>query len=108
MNQQSAGRRKWNGRNARAPSVIGEMAAEEPEKAKVEILEAFERARGRMIGAAVDLALSRRHLIRLIWLLDIWPAVDEIRERWARGDVETPVTRMLAGSHLDVTPTPAS
>lgn len=93
--KQSAGRRRSFG-GARGPrSVIGAMAVEAPEEAKAEILEALDRARGRVIGAAANLALCRRHLGRLIWALDLWPQVDEIRERWSKKTVDTPVTRLI-------------
>ncbi len=85
------GRRRHNGR----PSVIGSLAASDPEKASAEILEAADRARGRLVAAAAELAVTRRHLQRLLWALDLWPAVDAIRDRWARGDVDTPVSRAL-------------
>lgn len=93
--KQSAGRRRWNGDGT--PTAIGTMVAREPEAAKVEILEALEKARGRVVGAAVDLAISRRHLTRMLWALDLWPQVDAIRERWARRQVDTPVTRLISG-----------
>lgn len=76
-------------------SFIGCLAVHEPDKARAEILEAVERSRGRLISAATELGIDRRHLQRLCWLLDLWPHVDQIRERWAKGQGDTPVLRLL-------------
>ncbi len=76
-------------------SFIGSLAQTEPDRAKAEILEAVERSRGRLISAACELGIDRRHLQRLIWLLGIWLQVDEVRERWRLGLADTPVLRLL-------------
>jgi hypothetical protein len=63
-----------------APTRIGWLVLNEPEQAKVEILEALERSRGRLARAAVELGVSRRHLLRYNWQLDLWPQVDAVRD----------------------------
>ncbi len=71
-------------------SFIGELAQAQPERARLEILEAVDRSRGRMISAACELGIDRRHLQRLCWQLDLWPRVDALRERWRLRLVDAP------------------
>lgn len=77
-------------------SYIGSLAQTEPERATAEILEAFERSRGRMVSAALELGIDRRHLQRLVWLLGLWPQVDAIRERWRLFLAMSPSLRLVS------------
>lgn len=59
---------------------IGSLVLHEPERARAEILEALERSAGRIARAAIELGICRRQLLRYVWALDMWPAVDGLRE----------------------------
>ena len=64
----------------RAPLTrIGWLVQNEPEQAKAEILEAYERCQGRLARAAIELGVCRRQLLRYNWVLDLWPQVDAMR-----------------------------
>lgn len=65
-----------------APTRIGWLVRNEPEQARAEILEAFDRCQGRLARAAVELGVCRRQLLRYNWLLDLWPQVDALRARY--------------------------
>ena len=62
-------------------TTLGQLVRDDPEKARAEVLEAFELARGRVKVAAHYLCVGRRQLYRLFWQLELWPSVDAIRER---------------------------
>lgn len=92
------GRRRSNGN----PSWLKLVYDADPAKAKAEILEAFENNRGRLRHAASELGLSRRHLARYNWALNLWPELDMIRARWRSGEADTHTKRLLRGESTRV------
>ena len=92
------GRRRLHG----SITYIRRVFDEDPARAAAEILEAYERSAGRLKIAASELGLSRRHLQRYNWALDLWPKLDEIRERWRRGEADTYTKRLLRGESTRV------
>ena len=69
----------WRRRHDGTKTWLGHVHDRDPEEAKRAIVEAFTRSRGRLVSAAVELGVCRRHLLRYLWALDLWPTVDEIR-----------------------------
>jgi len=84
-------------------SYLGSQVRHDPAWAVREILEAVDWAQGRLVVAACALGVERRHLQRFCWLLGLWPAVDQIRERWATKQADTPVLRLLRRSQPGLT-----
>lgn len=60
---------------------IGRLAREKPHEAGACIVEAFERANGKLIVAARSFGITRRHLQRLVWYLELWEEVEAARDR---------------------------
>ena len=89
-------RRKRERLGGYGTSYIGSLTHHEPDKAKALILEAIDRSRGRMVSAACELGIDRRHLQRLCWQLQIWPEVDQVRDAWKAFQKLPPSVRLVS------------
>lgn len=62
-------------------NAIGRLVRTDPTRAKAEMRAALERSRGCLNATAFELGIGRRWLYRLIYRLQMWPVVNEVRKR---------------------------
>lgn len=76
---------------------IGIMFDRDPFAAQAEILSAIESCDGNLVRAAHLLAVSRRHLYRLVYRAQLWADVDKARAAAEQRLVEA--QRAIFGEH---------
>lgn len=57
---------------------MGALIVVDPDKAKAEILDAIDKAKGNRTHAANAIGATQRNLLRWIAKLDMWPDVDAL------------------------------
>ncbi len=69
---------------------IGRLFRKDREEARRQVIRVLRRNKGHMPNSAIDIGVTRRHLLKLLWRETLWPDLDAIRAEFPR----TKVTRL--------------